>query len=107
MMKHGQESLRHLKPAGSQVKIGRKAKILRSQRSCSGREFQKIVCHRGDVTALDTRSNFGKLLRRVEEEGRSLVIAKLGSTRSVLLSIMDYGRITWAGGSWNYRAKES
>jgi hypothetical protein len=28
------------------------------------------------VTALDARANFGKLLRRVEEEGRSLVIEK-------------------------------
>jgi len=26
------------------------------------------------VTAVDARSNFGKLLRRVEDEGRSLVI---------------------------------
>ncbi len=44
------------------------------------------------VTALDARSNFGKLLRRVEE-GRSLVIAKRGSPRAVLLSIRDYVRL--------------
>lgn len=45
------------------------------------------------VTALDARSNFGKLLRRVEEEGRSLVIEKRGSQRAVLLSIRDYVRL--------------
>jgi prevent-host-death family protein len=42
------------------------------------------------VTALDARTNFGKLLRRVEDEGRSLVIEKRGSPRAVLLSIRDY-----------------
>jgi prevent-host-death family protein len=45
------------------------------------------------VTALDARANFGKLLQRVEEEGRSLVIAKRGSPRAVLLSIRDYVRL--------------
>jgi len=45
------------------------------------------------VTALDARTNFGKLLRRVEDEGRSLVIAKRGSPRAVLLSIKDYVRL--------------
>jgi prevent-host-death family protein len=45
------------------------------------------------VTALDARANFGKLLRRVEEEGRSLVIEKRGSPRAVLLSIRDYVRL--------------
>jgi len=44
------------------------------------------------VTALDARSNFGKLLRRVEE-GKSLVIEKRGSPRAVLLSIRDYVRL--------------
>jgi hypothetical protein len=33
------------------------------------------------VSALDARANFGKLLRRVDDEGRS---------RAVLLSIRDY-----------------
>lgn len=28
------------------------------------------------VTALDARTNFGKLLRRVEDEGQSVVIEK-------------------------------
>ena len=45
------------------------------------------------VTALDARTNFGKLLRRVEEEGRSLVIEKRGSPRAVVLSIRDYVRL--------------
>jgi prevent-host-death family protein len=45
------------------------------------------------VTALKARSNFGELLRRVEEEGRSLVIEKRGSPRAVLLSIRDYVRL--------------
>ena len=45
------------------------------------------------VSALDARANFGKLLRRVEDEGRSLVIEKRGSPRAVLLSIKDYVRL--------------
>lgn len=45
------------------------------------------------VTALHARSNFGKLLQRVEDEGRSLVIEKRGSPRAVLLSIRDYVRL--------------
>jgi len=45
------------------------------------------------VTALHARTNFGKLLRRVEAEGRSLVIEKRGTPRAVLLSIRDYVRL--------------
>ncbi len=45
------------------------------------------------VTALDARANFGKLLSRVENEGRSLVIKKRGTPRAVLLSIRDYVRL--------------
>lgn len=45
------------------------------------------------VSALRARTNFGKLLRRVEEEGRSLVIEKRGSPRAVLLSLRDYVRL--------------
>jgi len=45
------------------------------------------------VSALDARANFGKLLRRVEDEGMSLVIQKRGSPRAVLLSIRDYVRL--------------
>lgn len=45
------------------------------------------------VTALGARTNFGKLLRRVEDEGRSLVIEKRGTPRAILLSIRDYVRL--------------
>jgi prevent-host-death family protein len=45
------------------------------------------------VTALNARTNFGKLLRRVETEGRSLVIEKRGTPRAVLLSLRDYVRL--------------
>ena len=45
------------------------------------------------VSALHARANFGKLLQRVENEGRSLVIEKRGSPRAVLLSIRDYVRL--------------
>ena len=45
------------------------------------------------VSALGARTNFGKLLRRVEEERRSLVIEKRGTPRAVLLSIRDYVRL--------------
>jgi prevent-host-death family protein len=45
------------------------------------------------INALSARTNFGKLLRRVEEEGRSLVIEKRGRPRAVLLSIRDYVRL--------------
>lgn len=45
------------------------------------------------VSALRARANFGKLLRRVDDEGRSLVIAKRGTPKAVLLSIRDYVRL--------------
>ena len=45
------------------------------------------------VSALSARSNFGKLLRRVEDERRSLVIEKRGIPKAVLLSIRDYVRL--------------
>lgn len=45
------------------------------------------------VTALDARTKFGRLLRQVEDEGRSLIIKKRGSPRAVLLSIRDYVRL--------------
>jgi len=38
------------------------------------------------VSALSARTGFGKLLRRVEEEHRSLVIATRGTPKAVLLS---------------------
>jgi prevent-host-death family protein len=45
------------------------------------------------VSALNARSNFGRLLRRVEEERGSLVIEKRGTPKAVLLSIRDYLRL--------------
>jgi prevent-host-death family protein len=45
------------------------------------------------VSALRARNNFGKLLRRVEDERRSLIIEKRGTPRAVLLSIRDYVRL--------------
>jgi prevent-host-death family protein len=45
------------------------------------------------VSALRARANFGELLRRVENERRSLVIEKRGAPKAVLLSIRDYVRM--------------
>src|SRR5436309_11107371 len=45
------------------------------------------------VSALNARANFGKLLRPVEDERRSLVIEKRGTPKAVLLSIRDYVRL--------------
>ena len=45
------------------------------------------------VSALTARTGFGKLLRRVEDERRSLVIEKRGTPKAVLLSIRDYVRL--------------
>jgi prevent-host-death family protein len=42
------------------------------------------------VSALRARTNFGRLLQRVEDNRHSLVIAKRGRPRAVLLSIRDY-----------------
>jgi prevent-host-death family protein len=45
------------------------------------------------VSARQARSEFGKLLSRVESERRSLVIQKRGVARAVLVSIPDYVRL--------------
>ena len=45
------------------------------------------------IPALRARSNFGKLLNRVDKERRSLVIEKRGTPRAILLSIRDYVRL--------------
>lgn len=45
------------------------------------------------VSALQVRTNFGKLLRQVAEERRSFVIEKRGTPKAVLLSIRDYVRL--------------
>jgi prevent-host-death family protein len=45
------------------------------------------------VSALHARSNFGRLLRRVDVERRSLVIEKRGTPTAVLLSLQDYVKL--------------
>jgi prevent-host-death family protein len=45
------------------------------------------------VSALSARANFGKLLSRVEDERRSLVIEKRGAPKAVLIGIRDYVRL--------------
>jgi prevent-host-death family protein len=45
------------------------------------------------VSVLRARASFGKLLSRVEDEGRSLIIEKRGTPRAVLLSIRDYVKL--------------
>jgi prevent-host-death family protein len=45
------------------------------------------------VSTLDARTNFGKLLTRVDTERRSLIIEKRGTPRAILLSINDYVRL--------------
>src|ERR1700728_4035950 len=49
------------------------------------------------VSALSARANFGKLLDRVVDERRSLVIEKRGTPKAVLLSIRDYVRLAAPG----------
>jgi prevent-host-death family protein len=45
------------------------------------------------ISALRARANFGKLLQRVENDRRSLVIEKRGTPRAILMSIRDYVRL--------------
>jgi prevent-host-death family protein len=45
------------------------------------------------VSALRARATFGQLLRRVDDERRSLVIERRGTPKAVLLSIRDYVKL--------------
>lgn len=45
------------------------------------------------ISALRARANFGRLLRRVEDERSSLIIEKRGTPKAVLLGIRDYVRL--------------
>ncbi len=45
------------------------------------------------VSVLSARTNLGKLLDRVDDERRSLVIEKRGTPKAVLLSIHDYVKL--------------
>lgn len=56
-------------------------------------ELKSFMNNRNVVTALNARTNFGKLLQQVEDEGHSVIIEKRGSPRAVLLSIRDYVRL--------------
>ena len=53
----------------------------------------KAVTKERVVAASRARTPLGKLLRRVEDERRSLVIEKQGTPKAVLLSIRDYVRL--------------
>ena len=45
------------------------------------------------VSALHARTHFGRLLRQIEAERRSLVIEKRGRPRAILMGIRDYVRL--------------
>src|SRR5216684_1848467 len=45
------------------------------------------------ISALHARSDFGRLLNRVDKESRSLVIENRGTPRAILLSIRGYVRL--------------
>jgi prevent-host-death family protein len=45
------------------------------------------------VSVLSARSNFGRLLDRVDAQHKSIVIEKRGTPRAVLLSIRDYVKL--------------
>lgn len=48
---------------------------------------------RNVISALQARSNFGKLLNRLDKEQRSILIEKRGTPRAVLLSIREYMKL--------------
>jgi len=55
-----------------------------------------LRAHKNDsilVSVLHARTNFGRLLRRVEDERRSLIIQKRGTPKAVLMSVRDYLRL--------------
>ncbi len=45
------------------------------------------------VSALRARQNFGRLLSRLKDDGRSVIIEKRGNPMAVLLSVRDYVRL--------------
>jgi prevent-host-death family protein len=45
------------------------------------------------IPALQARSSFGRLLRRVDVERRSLIIAKRGKPTAILLNIREYMKL--------------
>jgi len=62
----------------------------------NGEFMATVFAKRNDsivVSALSARSNFGKLLRRVDVERRSLVIEKRGTPTAVLMNLRDYVKL--------------
>ena len=45
------------------------------------------------ISALSLRSNLGNMLRRVRDEGRSLIVEKRGSPAAILLDIRQYVKL--------------
>ena len=45
------------------------------------------------ISALNARSNFGKILDQVAEERRSLIIERRGRPKAILLSIAEYVKL--------------
>lgn len=45
------------------------------------------------VSALDLRTNLGRILHRLETEQHSLVIEKRGTPAAILLNIRDYAKL--------------
>jgi prevent-host-death family protein len=45
------------------------------------------------ISALNGRTSLAKLLRRIEDEHRSLVIEERGAPKAVLLTVRDYVRL--------------
>ena len=45
------------------------------------------------ISALRARSQFGRILQRVDEEHRSYVVEKRGKPKAIILSIKDYIRL--------------
>ena len=45
------------------------------------------------ISALELRTNLGKVLRRIEAEQRSLVVERRGRPTAVLLNLRDYVKL--------------
>jgi prevent-host-death family protein len=45
------------------------------------------------ISALELRTNLGKVLRRIETEQRSLVVERRGRPAAILLNIRDYVKL--------------
>jgi putative PIN family toxin of toxin-antitoxin system len=84
----------------AKIQCGREINWIGLRFNCTVRiiELRSSLCRQrgtdlSSYRALTARTGFGKLLRRVEDEQRSLVIEKRGTPTAVLLSIRDYVRL--------------